>query len=436
VTGIDRAPLAAALRAWLPGRRWFAKDRPLRSVDVLDAVPLGGTGEADDPVLLHCLVAADLGGTREHYQVPLGLGRNLPDDLLPHLVGRVDGLAVHDAAGDPRLAGRLLDLIAEGRRVGALRFATEPGVSLRTGLPARPIGVEQSNTSLVYGREHVLKLYRRPAPGPHPDLELNRALAAAGSRHVATPLGSVHGVLAGEPVLLGFLQRFLPDAPDGWSLATAAVRAGADFTAEARALGRAVAEAHADLRAGFGSVAGGPDRVAELVAELRRGLAEVRAVVPALERHAPAISAAYDRVARLPGVVLQRVHGDLHLGQVLRDGDDWVLIDFEGEPAAPLAERVAPRPALRDVAGVLRSFDYATHHEGVAARGWAERARAAFCAGYAGAGPDPLAEGVLLRALELQKAVYEVGYEHTNRPEWLPVPLASIGRVAGVEEGT
>ncbi|WP_433271202.1 maltokinase N-terminal cap-like domain-containing protein [Actinosynnema sp. CS-041913] len=433
MTGIGRAPLAAALRAWLPGRRWFPKDRALRSVDVLDAVPLGGDGGPDDPVLLHCLVAADLDGTREHYQVPLGLCRDLPDDLVPHRVAEVGGTAVYDATGDPRLAGRLLDLVAGGGAVGALRFGTEPGVSLRTGLPARPIGVEQSNTSLVYGRDYILKLYRRPAPGTHPDLELHRALAAAGSRHVAAPLGSVHGVLAGQPVLLGFLQRFLPDAPDGWALATAAARADADFTAEARALGRAVAETHADLRTAFGSVAGGPDRVADLVAGLRRGLAEVRAAVPALERYAPAISAAYDRVADLPGVALQRVHGDLHLGQVLRSGDDWVLIDFEGEPAAPLAERAAPRPALRDVAGVLRSFDYAAHHAG-AGWGWAERCRAAFRAGYAEAGSGPPAEGVLLRALELQKAVYEVGYEHTNRPDWLPVPLDSIGRAAGVEE--
>jgi maltokinase len=153
-----------------------------------------------------------------------------------------------------------------------------------------------------------------------------------------------------------------------------------------------------------------------------------------LRRYEARIRAAYDAVGQLgTPVEIQRIHGDYHLGQVLRASHGWVALDFEGEPAVPLAVRRAPAPALRDVAGMLRSFDYAARHELVgghatnasdAGSAWARQCQDAFCAGYAaGGGADPADHATLLRALTLEKAVYEVVYEYRHRPAWLPIPL-------------
>jgi maltokinase len=180
---------------------------------------------------------------------------------------------------------------------------------------------------------------------------------------------------------------------------------------------------------------------AQLVERVERAVE----AVPELAPYADALRAAYEQVgSRTEPVQVQRVHGDYHLGQVLRTQSGWLLLDFEGEPARPLAERTALMSPLRDVAGMLRSYDYAARHLlaeradvgagaphlAYRANEWAERNREAFCDGYAeAAGTDPRDEAALLRAFELDKAVYEVVYEARNRPSWLPIPLSSIQRL-------
>jgi maltokinase len=185
----------------------------------------------------------------------------------------------------------------------------------------------------------------------------------------------------------------------------------------------------------------GPEESLTTGKQLHDRLTAALLVVPDLAEHEDGIRSAYEAVVgRVDPVPVQRIHGDFHLGQVLRTTEGWVLLDFEGEPARPLEERRALMSPLRDVAGMLRSFDYAARHLlaerpdephlAYRATEWAERNRQAFCDGYAtAAGWDPRDEPELLRAFELDKAVYEVVYEARNRPSWLPVPLGSIARI-------
>ncbi|GAA3014751.1 maltokinase N-terminal cap-like domain-containing protein [Actinokineospora diospyrosa] len=432
--------LAEDLPGWLPGQRWFAaKGQDVASVRVERAALLVD----GDPALLHTLLDAD----GERYQLLLGLTDEVPDHLRAAVIGRLaDGSYAYDATHDAELMGGLLELFAEHSAAGGLDWLPEPGVHIQTGLRARPVGVEQSNTSIVFGEHYILKLYRRPAPGPNRDVELHRALVRAGSAQVAEPVA----VVRAEGTVLGFAQRYLGDSAEGWATATASVRdllaeadlhageVGGDFAGEAHRLGAAVAAVHADLAAALGVATAGQAEMAAGADGMHARLDAALAQVPALAKREGVLRAAFDAVRELPGTSVQQVHGDLHLGQVLRTTGGWVLIDFEGEPDAPVAERNRTRSALRDVAGMLRSFDYAAlhmlageepdHQRLTRAAEWADRNRAAFCAGYATVGTDPRADSVLLRAFELDKAVYEVGYEHRNRPDWVPIPLAAIDR--------
>lgn len=155
--------------------------------------------------------------------------------------------------------------------------------------------------------------------------------------------------------------------------------------------------------------------------------------VPALLPHVPGLRAVFAAASGADGGgAVQRIHGDLHLGQTLRGSDGgWAVIDFEGEPAKPLDERRSPQPTVRDVAGMLRSFDYAARTHRPWNADWAARCRAAYCTGYAeAAGADPRTDPALLRAYETDKAVYEVVYEARHRPDWLPVPMSAIERLS------
>lgn len=437
--------LGAELLRWLVGQRFFrTKGHAVSSARTLrSSVLIEG-----DPALVHAMVSVDDG---EPYQLLFGLRTELPHALTHAVIGERDGRSVYDAPQDSELMGRLLDVLLTGQPVGGLTFEADPSV-----VPAarpRPIGVEQSNTSLIYGGT-ILKLYRQPEPGRNRDVDLHRALA--GNPHIAAPLGVLTDHRPQEPVVLGFMQQFLPDAVEGWATATASVRdllaegdlhadeVGGDFAGEAGRLGVAVAEVHKALAEATGVQQVGAQALSAEADAMHARLDVVLREVPSLAPEEATLRTAFDAVRGLTTPIpIHQIHGDLHLGQVLRTTTGWILIDFEGEPGTTPAQRAIPRSPLRDVAGMLRSFDYAAFHllpgnddphddrqRLARATEWSDRNRTAFCAGYAEVGEDPRTNAVLLRALELDKAVYEVRYEHHNRPDWQAIPLAAIQRRA------
>ncbi|MEU6615524.1 maltokinase N-terminal cap-like domain-containing protein [Streptomyces parvus] len=436
--------LAPLLHEWLPRQRWFAgKGRPVtgfRLVSATEMVPSAGT---TGPGLLHLLLRVEqpsrsVRAADDCYQLLLGVRTSLPPLLAGALVGRVErgplaGRTVYDALHDPRLADVLLERFRRPGSLGSLRF--ERTAEIPAGLTPRVLDAEQSNSSLVYGDAFILKIFRRVFPGTNPDLELPLALTGEGCERVPAPIAWFEAPGA-EPLTLGVLQPFLHGARDGWQLALAALTAGRDFLPEARALGRATAEVHTALAAALPTPALRGTQTRQLVAQMTQRLEAAAQAVPALVPYVPGLRAAFDAVTDLgvrgSGWAQQRVHGDLHLGQTLRSADGfWSLIDFEGEPARPLPERRMPAPPVRDVAGMLRSFDYAARSHRPWNPEWAARCRAAYCEGYAQAsGSDPRGEPELLRAHETDKAVYEVVYEARHRPDWLPVPMAAIQRLA------
>jgi maltokinase len=450
------------LAAWLVKQRWFAgKGRTVHDLAVVaDTEIIPG-----DPGLRHLLVTVSHGATSDCYQLFVGLRARLPARLRHARIGSVDGLQVYDGLHDSDLTRTLLDAIVAGRSVGALRFCAVSDADLSWasgapgGLDSLVLTGEQSNTSLVFGESAIFKVFRRVAAGPNPDLEVAAALAELGSTHIAEPYGWVETRLDGATAVLAILSRYLRAAADGWALAATSVRdlyalvleaadgagvageAGGDFAGEAERLGVATAQVHADLAEAFGTSELEPEAIRELAEQMFRRLDMAIAAVPELARYADMIGDAFSSLAKLTEPVpAQRVHGDYHLGQVLRTQTGWVVLDFEGEPASPLAQRRARSSPLRDVAGMLRSFDYAARHQLLThpdrailtpvASDWVRRNGEAFCTGYAEAGGlDPACNAVLLRALLLDKAVYEVIYEARNRPTWLAIPLESIAEM-------
>ncbi|HEY1917241.1 MAG TPA: aminoglycoside phosphotransferase [Streptosporangiaceae bacterium] len=479
------AAIEQALAGWLPGQRWFGgKGSEITGLTVTeDALLAGGDGPDGDrpasdgpdgdglsgavgePALWHLIVRVVQDDGTDDYQVLVGLRPHLPERLEHAVIGVLpDGRVAYDALHDHDLTAVLLrDMIGQADR-GAVRlrsvsrtpFEGDPGGG--ADLESLVLTGEQSNTSLVFGEEAILKVFRRVSPGPNPDLEVSAALARLGSTHVAEPYGWMEtGKEGGDPAevtVLAILSQYLRASTDGWTLAATSVRdlyadpetraadAGGDFDGEARRLGAATAEVHRDLVTAFGQEELPPGAGADLAAGMRRRLDEAVTTVPVLRDHAGLLGQAYDALAAYAGPVpVQRIHGDYHLGQAMRTLTDWVLLDFEGEPAVPLATRRALFSPLRDVAGMLRSFDYAARHQlldnpnretlELTARDWVRRNSDAFCAGYAEAGgSDPRDSAVLLRAFQLDKAVYEVLYEARNRPSWLPIPLDSLAALA------
>ncbi|WP_433889496.1 maltokinase N-terminal cap-like domain-containing protein [Streptomyces sp. CA-111067] len=452
------ARLSTPLAAWLPRQRWFAgKGRSLAAAEVAHStvftgqVPEGGPDDSGGggsgrtgAMLVVRVTYQDTGGS-EHYHVPVGLRADLEPPHARHVIAALDDRVVYDALGDDALVRALVGL-ATGE---------PPAPPAGREAASRPLSVEQSNTSVLVDDQYLVKFFRRLHPGVNPELEVQRALSRAGAA-VTVPLhGAVEGTWLDAPLTYAVVHSYLADATDGWAMALdglsrpdglPAAPSSPPFAAHAHDLGTVVARMHRGLAETLGAAWLDAAGLRDLADTMHEQLGPALAAVPALAPYADRIRAVYRAVAELPGPVpAQRVHGDLHLGQVLHTPDGWTVIDFEGEPALPIRERVRQHSPLRDVAGMLRSFDYAAQyapageHPQVRSRAeerarlrWSSRCAEAFCRGYRReARADPREQAVLLRAYTLHKAVYEAVYEAGNRPELLAVPLGAIGRLLG-----
>ncbi|TFV50476.1 hypothetical protein [Blastococcus sp. TF02A-35] len=449
--------LTDLFREWIPQQRWFGG----KGREWADVTEDGFFLDRGNPVLsVHRVRIEYTDGVRETYLVPLSWRDHPAEDLESAFVGAVSNEGresfAYDAMRDRESTAPWLIHLSQGSTVGPMRFSPAGEGHIPEGLPGDIVSTEQSNTSLVYGQEAILKLFRRLEPGLNPDVEIHSALRRVENEHIAPLLGHIEidDAGGGEPATVAMLQTFVPNASDGWRLATASVRdlyaegdlhadeVGGDFAADSERLGAATASVHADMAEVLPTEEASPDWYATLARQMTERLDAAIEVVPQLEEHAEGLRAVYAAVAdSQERVVRQRVHGDLHLGQVLRTATGWIILDFEGEPARPLADRRELDSPLRDVAGMLRSFDYAARHmlveqpddpqRAYRAQEWAARNRTAFCTGYSEAsGLDPCGESPLLRAFEADKAVYECVYEARNRPHWLMIPLQSLSRIA------
>jgi predicted trehalose synthase len=454
--------------AWIGAQRWhIGKDRPP------DLRRVGGYRfeDPDGAVGMETLLLADSAVTPPVvYQVPLTYrGAPLPggqDALLGTIEHSVLGTRwVYDGPHDPAYARMLVETIltsgdsrdAEGSP-GSNEIARGHATGRVSGTVHHSTVLvgEQSNTSIIChltgpdgedAEPLIVKVFRTLQAGENPDVVVQSALTEAGSPRVPTSFGHLTGgwdaIDGSGPAHghLAFAQEFIPGVEDAWRVALVAATAGRDFTQRARDLGAVTAEIHRDLAGRLGTEPAGDEARERLVTELESRYAAAAGVVPELaERRAESV-AALRRLLEVEWPPLQRIHGDYHLGQVLDVPErGWVALDFEGEPLRPLTERVRPDLPERDIAGMLRSFDSVAGsvrlaNPAVDATGWAQACREAFLDGYASvAGPHGGARLTLVRALELDKALYEVVYEAQNRPTWLPIPVAAVARLLDEED--
>jgi maltokinase len=454
----DLALNEEALADFIQGQRWFgSKSREVVGARVTEAV----TVRTPPPQLVIALVEVRFQpGTHELYQLPLGV-RAAEAGGDETVVAEQAGHEFYDALADPVLARELLQLIRAGASFttadGTLEFTPAGGLGERATdfADVRPLGAEQSNSSVVFGDAFILKAYRRLEPGINPELELLRFLSERGFPHVPALAGWY--AYTGRPadVTLGILQEFAQGEADGWETALAALETDPEgFLERLHRLGQVTGALHVALASDPNDPAFAPEEPsAEALALLTATIdEEIEAVFTSLPADLEAVEPIAGRGEEVRDALrllshagsvgkVIRTHGDYHLGQVLWSGADWMLLDFEGEPARSIAERRRKRSPLRDVAGMLRSFAYAVSVARLVKgldppADWEERARAEFLAGYHEVAepsgmlpPGREATARLLAVFELEKAIYELRYELDNRPDWVQIPVDGIARL-------
>jgi trehalose synthase-fused probable maltokinase len=447
-----------ALREFILPQRWFAsKAREVVHLGVLDIVPL----RLEEPLLAAVLVEARFApGTHEVYQLQVGV-RPESDGWDDGVIASGDGVTLYDALTDPEQARALLQLMRLDSKVESEHAVSEfrwvDGVRDPGQTPeVRPMGAEQSNTSVVYDDLLAMKLYRRVEAGINPELELMRFMTEREFRSVPALVGWFGYTGRLMEATLGVLQEFLPSGRDGWELALDELGSDPEgFLQRVHSLAVVTGEMHSVLGSDASDPAFAPEEPSAeslglLTATIDEEIERIFLELPEEESVEPIAGRGEEVREQLrmlthvgtAGKVI-RTHGDYHLGQTLLTDRGWVVLDFEGEPARALPERRRKRSPLRDVAGMLRSFAYVASAAEIM-RGvvppedWESRAREAFLDGYMESVDASLMpagrQGVeqLLSVFELEKAVYELRYEMNNRPDWVRIPVAGILRLLEV----
>ena len=486
------------LAEFLLSKRWFgAKAGKPSSVRVRDVIALPWGGEGGRFAIARLEVVTEGASDAKTYQLPLcvrgdaELGDRKPKSILATVVAKEEEGLLFDAVEDGAFLRALADAIERGGEFGSgrSRWVIETLSAAPLVVPAsaaiRVGSVEQSNTSVILGEEAILKLFRRLETGPNPDVELTRFLTIdAEFPHTPSLLGVVRFEDGGTPTIAGMLQEYLAKSVDAWAYALSRARpyfqspkdreVANPFLADAERLGSVTRALHDALAKGTGPdlapepaspalveqwAARAKDWVRDGLALLDRQLraralpkeraAEADALAKRADRYLGTIDEILNSIRGDAGLAI-RIHGDYHLGQVLRTAsDDFMIIDFEGEPARSLAERREKASPLRDVAGMLRSFAYASATLGMEAKSldvgtrelrigrWERDTRDAFMRGYLGADEkvrgilpsDPAHTYALLKLFETEKAFYELAYELNNRPDWAWIPMRGIAKL-------
>jgi len=429
---------------FLRNQRWFAgKAWPIKSVSTVDHATVDLPGGRDFTLAV-VEVIYEL-GQPERYLLP----------VLPSEEG------VKDAFEDVDVLRVLFQLIREkqvlasasGKLVGEWLDTPEGLIALPSPLPVRRLQVEQSNTSVVVAEKLILKVIRKLEAGINPEYEVGRFLATKTSFR-ATP--TLLGALQSEGpagATLAVVNRFIPDVTDGWRYTLDNFRRGPtlseDILADLRRLGQRLGELHHALASSTDDPAFTPEPLltedlqrwsASIVGEMGVTLSQAARHTPELEDRREDLLGHAKQLAHVPPSGQKiRIHGDLHLGQVLRSEGDWLLFDFEGEPGRSFTQRREKYSALRDVAGMLRSFDYAEATVRLEGQPEGERlqpARQAFLEGYRAATrgaaflpQDDASFTAMLGTFELEKMLYEVRYELQNRPDWVRIPIQALMRM-------
>ena len=428
---------------FITSQRWFASK--LREVTHASVVDRAVLRDADPSLELQLVEIRFDTGTHETYQL------------------LVDG--GFDALADPRQVRELVHMIRGGMKLpaneGIVEFGPVDGIAAlgQELREARPIDTEQSNTSIVFDEELILKVFRRLEAGINPELELLRFLTERGFENIAQLAGWY--AYSGRPMdaTLGILQRFIPAGRDGWELALDAMESGTEeFLASLRRLGQVTGRMHSILGSESSDPSFAPEEPSSeslgmLTATVDDEIESVFLELPEGNDDVAPIRGRGEEVRERLRLLTQvgsigrviRHHGDFHLGQTLYSDGEWVILDFEGEPARTLPERRRKRSPLRDVAGMLRSFAYAATASAILRGreppdGWEARARHEFLEGYRetidhALIPSGPAMDKLLAVFELEKAVYELRYELNNRPDWVKIPAAGILRMLDEEVG-